>query len=115
MSVYFDQHTNHYVLGRLADALAPDGYLVLGAAETVLGRQGTEPCPFTRHLCSQVLRAARSGGKAKNKGAEWRPSLDGGFFQAPLLSDRAARTAAPHGFDLVFALQPFEFLAQLAD
>jgi chemotaxis protein methyltransferase CheR len=35
--MYFDQATKHDVLGRLADALAPDGYLVLGSAETVLG------------------------------------------------------------------------------
>jgi chemotaxis protein methyltransferase CheR len=35
--IYFDQTTKHDVLGRLADALAPDGYLVLGSAETVLG------------------------------------------------------------------------------
>jgi len=35
--MYFDQATKHDVLGRLANALAPDGYLVLGSAETVLG------------------------------------------------------------------------------
>jgi chemotaxis protein methyltransferase CheR len=35
--MYFDQATKHDVLGRLADVLAPDGYLVLGSAETVLG------------------------------------------------------------------------------
>ena len=35
--IYFDQQMKHDVLGRLADALAPDGYLVLGSAETVLG------------------------------------------------------------------------------
>ncbi len=35
--IYFDQQLKHEVLGRLADALAPDGYLVLGSAETVLG------------------------------------------------------------------------------
>jgi len=35
--IYFDQKLKLEVLGRLADALAPDGYLVLGSAETVLG------------------------------------------------------------------------------
>jgi len=35
--IYFDQQMKLDVLGRLADALAPDGYLVLGSAETVLG------------------------------------------------------------------------------
>lgn len=44
--IYFDRPTKTDVLGRLADALAPDGYLVLGGAETVVGlsdRFRTEP------------------------------------------------------------------------
>jgi len=35
--IYFDQQMKLDVLGRLVDSLAPDGYLVLGSAETVLG------------------------------------------------------------------------------
>ena len=35
--IYFDQKTKHDVLDRLSKSLADDGYLVLGAAETVLG------------------------------------------------------------------------------
>jgi len=35
--MYFDPQAKQDVLGRLADALAPDGYLVLGSAETVMG------------------------------------------------------------------------------
>ena len=35
--LYFDAGCKRDVLKRLCDALAPDGYLVLGAAETVLG------------------------------------------------------------------------------
>ena len=35
--MYFDQQAKQDVLARLSDALAFDGYLVLGAAETVLG------------------------------------------------------------------------------
>jgi chemotaxis protein methyltransferase CheR len=35
--IYFDQQTKIDVIGRLARAIAPDGYLVLGAAETVVG------------------------------------------------------------------------------
>jgi chemotaxis protein methyltransferase CheR len=35
--IYFDEATRRAVLGRLAARLAPDGYLVLGAAETTSG------------------------------------------------------------------------------
>jgi len=35
--IYFDQQTKIDVLNRLFEVLAPDGYLVLGAAETVVG------------------------------------------------------------------------------
>ncbi|MBZ0215451.1 MAG: protein-glutamate O-methyltransferase CheR [Fimbriimonadaceae bacterium] len=35
--IYFDQSTKSVVLDKLAKQMAPDGYLVLGAAETVLG------------------------------------------------------------------------------
>ncbi len=35
--IYFDQQTKTNVLNRLAHAVAPDGYLMLGAAETVVG------------------------------------------------------------------------------
>jgi chemotaxis protein methyltransferase CheR len=35
--IYFDQATKSGVLGRIADLTAPDGFLVLGGAETVVG------------------------------------------------------------------------------
>ncbi len=35
--IYFDQETKTDVLRRLAEAIASDGYLVLGAAESALG------------------------------------------------------------------------------
>lgn len=35
--IYFDQPTKSAVLARLADVVAPDGYLFLGGAESVLG------------------------------------------------------------------------------
>lgn len=49
--IYFDQQTKHDVLCRLADALAPDGYLVLGAAETVVGSgKGLRPMVNARGI-----------------------------------------------------------------
>jgi chemotaxis protein methyltransferase CheR len=35
--IYFDQDTKTNIFGRLAKAIEPDGFLVLGAAETVVG------------------------------------------------------------------------------
>jgi chemotaxis protein methyltransferase CheR len=35
--IYFDQQTKIDVLNRMARAMSSDGYLVLGAAETVVG------------------------------------------------------------------------------
>ncbi|CCE11874.1 Chemotaxis protein methyltransferase [Bradyrhizobium sp. STM 3843] len=35
--IYFDQDTKINIFGRLAKAMEPDGFLVLGAAETVVG------------------------------------------------------------------------------
>lgn len=35
--IYFDRPTKTEVLSRIADVLEPDGYLILGAAETVVG------------------------------------------------------------------------------
>jgi len=35
--IYFDVETKKRILGKIHDLLAPDGYLCLGTAETVLG------------------------------------------------------------------------------
>jgi chemotaxis protein methyltransferase CheR len=35
--IYFDQDTKTNIFGRLAEAMEPDGFLLLGAAETVVG------------------------------------------------------------------------------
>jgi chemotaxis protein methyltransferase CheR len=49
--IYFDQETKIDVLDRVARVLAPDGYLVLGAAETVVGLTDTfKPVPEQRGL-----------------------------------------------------------------
>jgi chemotaxis protein methyltransferase CheR len=49
--IYFDQETKIDVLDRLADVTADDGYLVLGAAETVVGLTDSfKVCPQSRGL-----------------------------------------------------------------
>jgi chemotaxis protein methyltransferase CheR len=49
--IYFDQETKADVLSRIARLLPPDGYLVLGAAETVVGlTESFKPHPERRGL-----------------------------------------------------------------
>jgi chemotaxis protein methyltransferase CheR len=49
--IYFDQDTKVEVLGRLAKVMPPDGYLLLGAAETVVGLTDIfKPVPDQRGL-----------------------------------------------------------------
>jgi chemotaxis protein methyltransferase CheR len=49
--IYFDQDTKANIFGRLARVLEPDGYLLLGAAETVVGlTEAFKPCPERRGL-----------------------------------------------------------------
>lgn len=49
--IYFDQKTKIEVLDRLARVIEPDGYLVLGAAETVVGlTDSLKPIPDRRAL-----------------------------------------------------------------
>jgi chemotaxis protein methyltransferase CheR len=47
--IYFDQETKTRVLDRTARIMEPDGYLVLGAAETVVGLTDSfKPLPDRR-------------------------------------------------------------------
>lgn len=49
--IYFDQTTKVDILGRISKIMAPDGYLVLGAAETVVGlTDAFKPAPERRGL-----------------------------------------------------------------
>jgi chemotaxis protein methyltransferase CheR len=49
--IYFDQPTKTDVLDRLARVTAPDGFLILGAAETTIGlTQGFRSLPDRRGL-----------------------------------------------------------------
>jgi len=49
--IYFDQDTKANIFGRLARVLESDGYLLLGAAETVVGlTEAFKPCPERRGL-----------------------------------------------------------------
>jgi chemotaxis protein methyltransferase CheR len=49
--IYFDQETKINIFSRLCRAMEPDGFLVLGAAETVVGLTDVfKPCPEKRGL-----------------------------------------------------------------
>jgi chemotaxis protein methyltransferase CheR len=49
--IYFDQETKASIFRRLAKVLEPDGYLLLGAAETVVGlTEAFKPCAERRGL-----------------------------------------------------------------
>ena len=56
--IYFDQKTKSDILARISKLMAPDGFLVLGAAETVVGLSSSfEPVPGQRGL----YRVAQAG------------------------------------------------------
>ena len=62
--IYFDQETKIDVLGRIAKVMPHDGYLVLGAAETVVGLTDTfKPVPEQRGLYAPNTGAARAPAK----------------------------------------------------
>jgi len=63
--IYFDQDTKTGIFGRLAKALEPDGMLLLGAAETVVGISAAfRPHPDRRglYLLNQDMVAQSQGG-----------------------------------------------------
>lgn len=54
--IYFDVPTKQKVLDKMAKAIAPDGYLIMGAAETVVGLSDTF-APHDDHRSINVVRA----------------------------------------------------------
>ena len=62
--IYFDQDTKINIFNRLAKIIEPDGFLVLGAAETVVGLTDTfKPFPEKRGLYRpNAVRAAPAAG-----------------------------------------------------
>jgi chemotaxis protein methyltransferase CheR len=63
--IYFDQATKADVLKRVADVLAPDGYLLLGAAETVVGVSDHFISVTDQHGLYTVKRMARPAPRLK--------------------------------------------------
>ncbi len=63
--IYFDQQTKSEILGRIAKSLPEDGYLVLGAAETVVGlTDAFKPVPGKRGLFQRNVAAKAATGPA---------------------------------------------------
>lgn len=59
--IYFDQPTKADILGRVAKTMTPDGFLVLGAAETVVGlTDAFKPVADRRGLYSPNVPGAQS-------------------------------------------------------
>jgi chemotaxis protein methyltransferase CheR len=65
--IYFDQQTKIDVLDRISRVVVPDGYLVLGAAETVVGLTNNfRPIPDKRALYGPTLGQLRvMGGRPR--------------------------------------------------
>lgn len=64
--IYFDQPTKVDVLQRIARGIAPDGYLVLGAAETVVGlTDAFRPVPGLRGLYQTGQTAAPAAARPR--------------------------------------------------
>ena len=60
--IYFDQPTKSDILNRLAKQMPSDGYLVLGAAETVVGLSTAfQPVPGLRGLYNRGAAGAETG------------------------------------------------------
>ena len=65
--IYFDQPTKGDVLERIARVMPHDGYLVLGAAETVVGlTERFKPVADKRGLCVPLATGPRADGKVIN-------------------------------------------------
>jgi chemotaxis protein methyltransferase CheR len=70
--IYFDQDTKINIFGRLARIMEPDGFLVLGAAETVVGLTDVfKPFPDRRGL----YRPSGAAGAAGKMGATTWPKV----------------------------------------
>jgi len=69
--IYFDQDTKVNIFNRLAKAIEPDGFLVLGAAETVVGlTEAFKPFPDRRGLY-RPSGAAGAPARSATAGAAW--------------------------------------------
>ncbi len=88
MLIYFDDATKRAVLARLAARLAPDGYLVLGAAETTTGiSHDFAAVPEGHH---GIFRFTPEAAAAKRAREEARASKGRGRGRVPAASHRVS-------------------------
>ncbi|PLX33353.1 MAG: chemotaxis protein CheR [Hyphomicrobiales bacterium] len=89
--IYFDQQTKKDILERIAKQMNADSYLVLGAAETVIGLTDTfSPVPGKRGLFA--VNAQASGQEPQRRAMT---GTDGLQPRAPLAAGGSSRPAAP--------------------
>ena len=82
--IYFDRETKKSILERAAQILAPDGYIILGAAETVIGiTDALAPLKSHRGLYQRKSAASAPGvaGKTPAGSAAAKPALAGTAFK----------------------------------
>jgi chemotaxis protein methyltransferase CheR len=76
--IYFDQITKTDIFNRLAERIEPDGYLALGAAETVIGlTDAFQPHPGRRGLYRPYSRAALMQPKSVGWNKAWAAAAAG--------------------------------------
>jgi len=81
--IYFDPETKRDILQRIAKQLAPDGYLVLGAAETVIGiTDAFKPVPNGRGLYTIATAGTETAAPLRTSAVSAQPGAAPGAIQA---------------------------------
>jgi len=89
--IYFDEATKRAVLARVAERLAPDGYLVLGAAETTTGLSHDFVAVPERHRGIFQFTTEAAALKRAREEAKRRRTGEGEAISKPRVAGRSRR------------------------